>query len=151
MSNIYVPIDFSNAKDRIPPGENIVYSTLCQVTSGSAAYTTKYLSHVLMTEKALVYSQPVSKKLPLLYHYVPWNKIRGISKTRFQRGQIYFKLVFDGTYETKEGFKQRCKEFKSIIKPLKEAGTQYWLTNFPTKKERKAELKRIHDEYVQKQ
>lgn len=147
MSNIYVPIDFSDAKNRIPTGEDILYSTLCQVASGSAAYTTKWLSHVLMTEKGLVYTAPISNKFDPLVLYVPWNKIYGIGKARFQRGQIYFKLVFDNKYETEESFKQRCKEFKSIIKPIKEAGKNYWLTNFPTKKERKAELKRLRDIY----
>ena len=66
MSDIYVPLDYSKVKTVIPPGEDIVYSTLCYVTAGTPAYRRKWTSHVLITTDGVAYTTPTALK------YVTW-------------------------------------------------------------------------------
>jgi len=120
MQDIYIPIDYSNAKEKIPSGEDIIYSTLMKVTSGTPAYKRKWISHVLMTTKGIVYTVPQRKSPPVgVYH--SWNGIYGIWKKQFQIGGTYFKLVLNTNYESKESFKMRTKVFASTIKPINKA------------------------------
>lgn len=150
MSDIYVPIDYSHAKELIPPGEDIVYSTLCSVRDVGFGSSTNWTSHVLMTTKGFVYTKPIGRKKPVSLVYVPWWSISGFVRKLFQTGSIKFKLIRDVNFETKTGFKQRCKEFKSKIKPISKAGVKYWHSNFPKRKERHAEINRIVELYLSK-
>jgi len=62
MSEIYVPIDFSNVYSVIPAGEDILYSTLCRGTSLSSTVTKLvrryWVAHVLITNKRLAFNIP---------------------------------------------------------------------------------------------
>jgi len=80
MSDIYVPIDYSDIKNKIPPGEDIIYSTLCKgQTSQNLGTKTKrwtWISHVLMTPNGLVYTFPdVRKKKHLHYKFMIHGRI----------------------------------------------------------------------------
>ena len=113
--DIYVPIDYSNVKSVIPPGEDIVYSTLCNVTAGTPVYRRKWTSHVLITTDGIAYTTPSRPK------YVTWSFAYGIMRKQFQIGGTYFKLTWDPNYESKESFKLRKKEFSVKIRPYKKA------------------------------
>jgi len=120
MSDIYIPIDYSNAREKIPSGEDIIYSTLMKVSSGTPAYKRKWISHVLMTTKGIVYTMPQRKNTTVgIYH--SWKGIYGIFRKQFQIGGTYFKLVRDPNSESKESFKMRSKVFASTIKPINKA------------------------------
>lgn len=145
MVDIYIPIDSSPAKNIIPPGEEIIYSTLCKIVQGSAPATTlrKWLSHVLLTNKGLVYTYPSNKAF---YH--DWADVRGIYFNKFIEISQSFKLFLkrDPNFETKEGFKKRKKEFGNKIKPIMNERKDEWVTKYPDKKERKKERrKRINE------
>ncbi len=141
MPDIYVPIDYSNAKEKIPPGEDIVYSTLTIVTKGPASYSRKWTSHVLMTTKGITYTIPLRKSAPqVIYH--SWNGIYGIMRKNFQIGGTHFKLVRDPNYESKENFKVRIKQFSSTIKPIKQAYKEMHFAEIRKKKQEKREKKK---------
>jgi hypothetical protein len=132
MQDIYIPIDYSNAKEKIPSGEDIIYSTLMKVTSGTPAYKSKWISHVLMTTKGIAYTVPQRKSPPIgIYH--SWKGIYGIWRKQFQIGGTYFKLERDPNYESKESFKMRTKVFASTIKPINKA----YKENYKSEKEAK--------------
>ncbi len=140
MSDIYVPIDYSNAKEKIPPDEDIVYSTLMKVSSGPANYKSKWTSHVLMTTRGISYTIPMGRKVPIV-RYEKWNGIYGIMRKQFQIGGTYFKLVRDPNYESKESFKIRIKQFSSTIKPIKKAFKERHIAEVRKRKEEKRKKK----------
>ena len=121
MADIYVPIDYSNAKEKIPSGEDIIYSTLMKVTSGSTGIGKKtWISHVLMTTKGIVYTKPARKR-PSEAIYHSWRGIYGIWRKQFQIGGTYFKLERNPDFETKDSYKMLTKLFASTIKPINKA------------------------------
>jgi len=139
MSDIYVPIDYSDIKNKIPPGEDIIYSTLCKgQTSQNLGTKTKrwtWISHVLMTPNGLVYTFPDvrKKKAPPLQIYDTWENIKSIvSVGKFGTGFVLsrgtdFKLVRGEDFETKEKFKERSKEFIAQFRPLLIKKKEEWL------------------------
>lgn len=50
MSNIHVPIDTSNLSEIIPEGEDILYSTMCQIKAYGYNADKKWKSHVLVSK-----------------------------------------------------------------------------------------------------
>ncbi len=140
MPDIYIPIDSSNAKEKIPPGEDIVYSTLMKVTSGPGSYKSKWTSHVLMTTRGIAYTIPMGRKATIV-KYEKWNGIYGIMRKNFQIGGTHFKLVRDPNYESKESFKIRVKQFSPTIKPIKKAFKEAHLAEVRKKKQEKKEKK----------
>jgi hypothetical protein len=79
MSNIYIPIDHTNVKEVIPPGENIIYSTLCSAVErggvGPTRYKKKYKSHILVTDKGIAFTIPKWRKEPMSI-YKPLEEVR---------------------------------------------------------------------------
>lgn len=123
MSNIYVPIDYSDVKNVIPQGEDIIYSTLCKATIdksfGPIINKTKWLSHVLMTEKGIAFSVPQKKK-PTEFVYVPWYEIYHTwNDGIFLRNLTEMLIVTrDPNFESKEKFKERRLKACIIFLPL---------------------------------
>jgi hypothetical protein len=62
MSNIYVPLNYSELKSILPPGEDIIYSTLAKGRFDSLVIKEVFTSHILITPTHLAYSKPVKKK-----------------------------------------------------------------------------------------
>lgn len=139
MSDIYVPIDFSDIKNKIPPGEDIIYSTLCKgftsQTVGTKTKTWRWISHVLMTPNGVAYTFPnmKKKKAPPLQIYSVWDEIHSIASAGklgagFQLSRFSsFKLVREENFETKEKFKERSKEFIAKFRPLIIKKKEQWL------------------------
>ncbi|UCC19314.1 MAG: hypothetical protein JSV62_14610 [Promethearchaeota archaeon] len=142
MSDIYVPIDFSDLKSVIPPGEDIIYSTLARgetpigtTITGSKVKYVKYISHILMTPNGVAYTVPTKKpkKEPPVKRYTPWGEIHGIASagklgTGFSISlTLPFKLVREENFETKESFEKRSKEFVAKFRPLIIEKKEEWL------------------------
>ncbi len=124
MSDIYIPIDYSEVKNIIPPGEDIVYSTLCKVrntishTMGGST-TRKWISHVLITTKGIAYTIP-QKKAPIELRYLFWYDIDKVFSRGFMLRPKFkivteFILAQDPNFESKESFKERHKLFKEKL------------------------------------
>lgn len=164
MSYIYIPIDFSNVKDIIPPEEEIIYSTLCKIIEIKPALRPSVVgrgpipgfimihrkiknriwrSHVIITKKGVAFYEPPNRLI-----YASRHKIR--VRNGFQDMVIYnnidknifyrFKLIREPTYETQEAFIERRSRFYKTLKPfIKELNAEY-------KKERKTQkLMALHD------
>ena len=67
MSEIHTPIDYSDLKDSIPPGEEIIYSTLAKGTLMQMNSRTTWICHLLITNKTLAYSVPKKKSVNLMF------------------------------------------------------------------------------------
>lgn len=139
MAEIYVPIDFSDIKNVIPPGEDIIYSTLCQGTHsqnlGTKTKTWKWISHCLMTKNGVAYTFPSlqKKKEPPQKIYSKWEDILAIASAgKFGVGFTLslitsYKLVRNENFETKEKFKERSKAFVAKFRPLVIKKQEEWL------------------------
>ena len=131
MSNIYVPIDSTNVKNAIPPEQEIIYSTFARLThssgneyTGRGIKTTKttWLSHLLITPKALALFVPQTNKN--IACYVPLYFTGFFLKSFYTAVpdtdmSLKVSLVRIRDLEKPKAFKKRSKEFKSFLKPLK--------------------------------
>jgi len=132
MSNIYVPIDFSNVKNAIPPEQEIIYSTYAQVKfrspnvyTGSGIRYSKatWKSHLLITPKGLAFDIHHTKGN--ITCYVPLYLTSFLLKMFFTavpdilEDGVSLSLVRIPEYEKKDTFKKRSKEFKSFLKPFR--------------------------------
>ena len=139
MSDIYVPIDFSDLKSVIPPGEDIIYSTLCNgftsVRLVRKTRTYNWNTHLLMTPNGIAYYMPdtTKKKAPLLPMYSTWDEIfaiMGMGKLGCGFSMINglsFKLLREANFETKDNFKERSREFVVKFRPLLIKKKEQWL------------------------
>lgn len=154
MADIYYPIDSSSGKVIkliIPPGEEIIYSTLCKVKyTTPPPFVTKhrYSSQVLLTNKGLAYINYVRKRCI----YFDWAQVRGIY---FKKAIEIFAgldliLERDPNFETKDGFKKRSKEFATKIKPIMNARKDEWIRLFPDKKVRKQKIRERSNDIISK-
>ena len=113
MTYIHVPLDYSELKSAIPPGEDILLSSKCKALIDSVGGTTKFTSHVLLTQKHFAFTFPVKNK-PVELNLVPLYKV-----VTFNRGGIIMKKIpiasfrfkWEGSYETNANFKERVKKF----------------------------------------
>ncbi len=153
MSDIYVPIDYSDVKSAIPPGEDIIYSTLCKVEASSGTFVTggsisRWLSHVLMTPTGVAYTIPTKKNKPPLHIYGTWAEdIRFIFEPRKKtcrfntRILTLFNLIRDENFESEEVFYKRIREFPAKIRPILMERKAEWLELNYNNKEIKRRLR----------
>ncbi|MFX1375432.1 MAG: hypothetical protein ACFFA0_06450 [Promethearchaeota archaeon] len=124
ISNIYVPIEYSNLKSIIPPEENTIYSTLATAsTATSSKYIKKWDTHVLFTNKGIAFMAMNKKKNsnevePI---YIPLYDlaVTGVLGAPL-RAPPYCHLALKRhpDFETKDVFKQRAKAFQAVVAPL---------------------------------
>lgn len=123
MSNIYVPIDYSEVANEIPEGEDILYSTLCHTTerggSGPTRYKKNYTSHVVLTTNGIAFEvkRKLSKSRNNYISYIedgfqarikPNNKFWAAGPT----GILYsFQLKHSKDFESKQQFRERSQVF----------------------------------------
>ena len=155
MADIYYPIDGSSAemiKTIIPPGEEVIYSTLCKIkfsTPPPFVQKQRYISQVLLTNRGLAYINYTNKRCI----YFDWGQVRGIyyrKMIEISAGGIDLFLVRYPDFETKEGFKKRSKEFAGKIKPVLNARKEEWVKLFPDKRERKKKIKERSNEIIRR-
>jgi len=132
MAEIYVPINYSNVKDVIPVGEDIIYSTLCRATKGEPGSLKFWRTHLLITNKGIAFSKPGEKKRdPPELIYLNWTRVIYVLKkglrldlfkpypaSKFECEFLDLTLKFDPTFESKDKFKKRLKEFPRKFIPF---------------------------------
>ncbi|MFX0102238.1 MAG: hypothetical protein ACFFCS_21915 [Candidatus Hodarchaeota archaeon] len=147
MAEIYIPIDSTNLKDVIPPGEDILYSTMCQ---GTYAYRTlnqtisvKFNAHALLTTGGIAYTC-ANRGGQMQNYYEPWWRVFQVVKILKWRGFVInrpdligspmrklnivsFSLKQNEGFETEEKFKERNQEFVGKFRPLLIQRRQEWL------------------------
>jgi len=128
MSDIYVPIEFSEVTSVIPAGEDVVYSTLCHIKErgglGPTHYKKTYNSHVVFTTNGIAFEikRKVSKTR---CYYTPYIdkmflvRIKPNNKFNTGIGVLYsFQLKHSKDFESKEQFNQRSQLFFKTIAPV---------------------------------
>ncbi|MFW9818806.1 MAG: hypothetical protein ACFFE5_04285 [Candidatus Thorarchaeota archaeon] len=141
ISDIYVPIDYSDLKSIIPPGEDIIYSTLCKgIASVPHKYDarkkiiTKWATHILITPNGIAWNKPnyYTKKQPSTQEYTNLEFIDRFFRMKVVGSGFSFypadlKVVRDENYESKEKFKERSRKFVSTIAPYAIERKKKWL------------------------
>ncbi len=89
MSKIFVPIDSSNLSEVIPEGDDIKYSTFCNVKAVAGNTTIKWKSYVLATKSGIALQTKLEpskekgkyirykarkKKMGLIAQFIPWEE-----------------------------------------------------------------------------
>jgi len=152
MKDIYVPIEISDLSKLLPPGERVIYSTICSI-SYSVENTTKevygtvkrsfvpeFKSHVLITTKGLAYhfrpSVILGKEIMLLEREPRYNTLLNVYYIKGKRfrvsdiGQKYltFDLITQANIESIKTYNERIKKFKMTLIPHILNTTQLFLT-----------------------
>jgi len=113
-----VPIDFSDVREAIPIGEDIINSSLFSVyTHGPAglAYekTQTFQSHVLFTKNGIAYQEPKGGIMKSVY--LPWYKIDQITVANIlikQGLKLYtFMMIPNTNYESLQDYDMRTWRF----------------------------------------
>lgn len=117
MSDFFIPIEHTDLQYILPPGEQIIYSTLCRCTISETTHKkTKFLNwntHVLFSNNYVAYHKPDSfKKNPRNQQkYDRLEEVQVIGGKGFVlKSSMIFKLL-RVDLETKEQFIERLREF----------------------------------------
>lgn len=142
MSNLYVPIDYSQLSEVIPEGEDILYSTLSSAQLINAmGGKTNWDTHILITKSGFAAFSRVEKyltkkgkarynlikKKKKIATFYPW-KGSGLKKITFKKKKIivvlskvnfiHYEAKIDKNFESSNSFKQRSKEFGTFCQKL---------------------------------
>jgi len=121
-TNFYVPIEYSDVKDEIPFGNDIIYSTLFSVNTHSVNPRSggmhgfklnSYTTHALFTENGITYQK--SRRGVLKPDFIPWHKLTifvGHSLGFQDKMTTYtFALTRHPDYESTQNFEMRLMKF----------------------------------------
>lgn len=152
MSDIYVPIDYSDIKKKIPPGEEIIYSTLCKgvvEVGGPPQKTirTTWITHVLFTQNGVTWVKPhyTKKRRPSTQEYTPLEDVNYLFYDRIPSFRIGLARLFlkrEKIFETKENFRERSARFLPRFAPLIIEKKKQWLQEYGDNPEIKKRLKK---------
>jgi hypothetical protein len=118
---IFVPIDFSEVREALPQGEDIIYSTYCSAQMGwvdRASYKTEtFQSHVLLTKNGIAYQEPTAGLIKS--NYLPWPEVAnlGIGMILFSKGKgtklksYHYTMTPVSKYESLQDFEMRTSKF----------------------------------------
>jgi hypothetical protein len=136
--NLHVPIDISPLYQIIPKGEDILYSSICEVKHKykkpfdgrkTTTITTKWKSHLLISESGIAIQIPQNTRKTVLFglkNFMTWKEIEtNREKTvlkQFHKDlmKLYdtsvvrfatIKIVYDHRYESKKDFYGRRNQF----------------------------------------
>lgn len=124
-TNFYVPIDYSDVRDAIPVGEDIIYSTLFAVHSHGGEgigfiKTQHYISHALFTKQGIAFQEPRGKTLTP--HYLPWYKVWMVvgNSILIKKGTTIYTYILNHhpDYESPQNFEMRQMKFYLEFAPL---------------------------------
>jgi len=151
-TNFYVPIDYSDIKDVIPIGNDIIYSTLFSVNAWTvdpkvgALQGSKikiYDSHALFIKNGIYYQK--YKRGLLEPNFIPWYKLLSIvgPGLLFKEKMTVYTVVLKQhhDYETKHNFEMRLMKFYLEFAPHVISEKRKW--------KHKKGLKRIEKAYNQ--
>lgn len=121
VPEFYVPINYSNVIDAIPPGEDIIYSTMCLAnrsfgTFSKRPFRLEWKSHVLITLYGVAFTLFNKNQVPELV-YVPLHDII-IGKNYILASGGIFTLIRQPEFESVITFARRSNEFQAKFKPF---------------------------------
>lgn len=130
MSQIHVPIDYSDLKRVLPTNAEIIYSTICRIYYViDYPLTVGFQSHVLFTPEGIAYfclPDPKDKELlvPTYNTYLNFKKVSNEEFTFLHTDYsipssipYHFKLIINSNFESNAKFVNRRMKFKSFIYP----------------------------------
>jgi hypothetical protein len=120
---VFIPIDYSDVREAIPEGEDIIYSSFCSAQKSGMNMRTQtfesetFQSHVLFTKNGIAYQEPEAGLMKS--NYLPWYKVNNIATGSFmiQKGSGMTKKIVAYTmtpitkYESLKEFEMRSKRF----------------------------------------
>ncbi|MBA7484820.1 hypothetical protein ES707_20351 [subsurface metagenome] len=138
IAEIYVPINFSCVREIIPPGVDILYSTLCKGRAEEFLVNQKkiftWTSHILITNMGIAFTIPlnVSHSKRILraenlsgLHFYRWHRIEVIPngfKACGIKDEIRLNCTFilarEVNFESKEKYNERKAQFLPKFYPL---------------------------------
>lgn len=127
MSDLYVPIDYSNVSEVVPEGDDILYSTFCKVIRTTSGGTAKTKTHAVITQSGIAFCSMTKKKNQSELTFLKWDelkKVRGyMGSTQLLWGRGAYRnvrvgVLRDPEYESKDSFKDRQKKFLTFCKDL---------------------------------
>lgn len=127
MSNLYVPIEYSNVSEAVPEGDDILYSTFCKVNKVGPMGTARVKSHAVVTQSGIGLCAMKKRKKQTALTFLEWDGLTGVKdsygKTLFKWGRSSYKririaVLRDSEYESKESFKDRQKKFSVFCNEL---------------------------------
>ena len=120
MSNIFVPIDYSPIKDKIPPEEDILYSSLFKVNYELRLLKNKFTSHAIITNRNIYYWIPyIGKVKPPKLDVERLCNAYPIGNGFFEFPNFgKFVIKREPNLESKEEFKERKKKFPLTLIPI---------------------------------
>lgn len=128
ISNIYIPINYSNLSKILPEGYEIIYSTLCKARKNIGIKTIKWISHVLITKLGIAYTLPSEvKEIKEIeedeLNFFTWSQIHSDTSVYFKDNEIFinktrFTLTRDENYESEENFKARAMNFSIFLNEI---------------------------------
>ncbi|MFX1234140.1 MAG: zinc ribbon domain-containing protein [Promethearchaeota archaeon] len=101
--NFYVPIDFSEVREVIPIGEDIIYSALfsglIQGPAGPVTQTQTFQSHILFTKNGIAFQEP--KAHLMASRYIPWYQVEvlNVGLFMFKKGLTIYTFTMMPTME----------------------------------------------------
>jgi len=128
MSFIFIPINYTNLSENIPEGEDILYSTLCNIHQKVFSGVVRWISHVLVSDSGLTYK--IKQKRKYVNNFLPWDEIKKIRRKGggmlvisplnaiLKLNQIKMKPKFDKRFETKIDFRKRINSFGNLVMNL---------------------------------
>ncbi len=118
---ICVPIDVTNLKAVIPPGEKIIYSTLATGSTMRQNGTLVFDSHMLITTKgiAIKFEDGANRYCSLREVQIFYDGFSGdLRYTSITVCRVKFSFKWEARFETKEEFNQRVKNFAPRYWPM---------------------------------
>lgn len=144
IAEIYVPITFSNLREVIPSGVDILYSTLCKGRAeellGNKKRIYTWTSHVLITTTGIAFTLPVNVshskwariggETPSGLHFYKWHRISLTSNGFFAcaiKGEVRLSCTFilarEVNFESQEIYNARVAQFLTKFSSLNDQYT----------------------------
>lgn len=155
MADIIIPVEATNLKSILPAGDEIIYSTLANVSIHERKLIHYWKSHLLATPNGFAITIPGANN-KLNGKYFPWYNVEKIDRTKFKlhrKKKIMIRWLFyveeyrwsiwyDVNSESEDQFLPRAEGFGALVIPIIIQRKQEWLdannaSSTPDKKKRK--------------
>ncbi|MFX1237000.1 MAG: hypothetical protein ACFFAS_20605 [Promethearchaeota archaeon] len=155
MAEIYFPIDASDLKNMVPPGEEIIYSTLAKGFTTFVNKRFNWVTPILMTSNGVIYKKPdvTKRKAPLFGEYTLWGEVANVAGgTKLGTGIMIYGISLNFTrdpdFETKEKYRERCASFVRRFLPFLIKKKRIWLEEAQNDPEIKKSNLKFHTKWL---
>lgn len=128
MSEIHIPLYYSNLQNFIPEGEDVIYSAFYKVIFKEGdidlfKINKMWDTHVLFTKKGFYYGEYQRKMRPKV-KFVSWSMVKKIKKKTIKLSRSGYKLKIkrETNFESRRAYKTRKQEFLAKIQPIMKEG-----------------------------